>query len=407
MQDTEFKEFDRQLRSMLADAEVKPSRRVWKGVSARLDADAAPVARPWGWMKWAGMSLAAVAVAAVCVFFSGTRTSIPTKIFNQSQADMLAQTGEAAGAPTDVAAPAAIPASEVGSAASQAVSRPAARSAKPQAPDSRPVPVQEVSGEQPVPETVASQPAEEPQQAPASESGRQSTRRPKARVAEPVTDPFAAIEPVRKSFKPRIALYAQGSVGSNDASSRPAVPGARMAPGAQAEFEEILGSGSTYSVPFTIGLGVRFYVTPRLSLGTGIDYSLLARTFTGSYRGTAGTVSHTVQYIGIPVRLYYDILTTDRINFYAYGGGEAELCIGNNYRLFGTPDIVRDFGEGTNTILPSVNVGVGVEFRLGRRIGLYLDPGVNYYFPGNQQPRSIRTDKPLMLNFDAGLRFNF
>lgn len=406
MQDTEFKELDRQLRSMLADAEVKPSRRVWKGVSARLDADAAPVANPWGWMKWAGMSLAAAAVVAACVFFSGTRTSIPTKIFNQSQADMLAQTGEAAGAPTDVAAPAAIPASEVGSPAPQAASRPAVRSAKPKALDSRPVPAQEVSGEQPVPETVA-QPAEQPQQAPASEPGRQTTRRPSIRVAEPVTDPFAVLEPERKGFKPRLALYAQGSVGSNDAGSRPAAPGARMAPGGQAEFEEILGSGSTYSVPFTLGLGVRFYVTPRLSIGTGIDYSLLARTFTGSYQGTPGTVSHTVQYIGIPVRLYYDILTSDRINFYAYGGGEAEFCIGNSYRLFGTPDIVRNFGDGTNTVLPSVSVGVGVEFRLGRRIGLYLDPGVNYYFPGNLQPRSIRTDKPLMLNFDAGLRFNF
>jgi len=405
MQDTGFEKFDLEMRSMLADAEVKPSRRVWKGVSARLDADAAPAASHWGWVKWAGMSLAAVAVAAACVFFSGTRTSIPTKIFNQSQADMLAQTGDAAGAPTDVAAPAAMPASEVGSTASQAVTRPAVRSARPQAPDSRPVPAQEVSGEQPVPETVA-QPAEEPQRATASEPGRQSTRQARTTTVEPAVDPFAALEPERKGFKPRLALYAQGSVGSNDA-TRPAAPGARMAPGGNAEFEEILGSGSTYGVPFTLGIGVRLYITPRLSIGTGLDYSLLTRTFTGSYQGTAGTVSHTVQYIGIPVRLYYDILTSDRINFYAYGGGAAEFCIGNNYRLFGSPDIVRNIGEGTNTILPSVNVGVGVEFRVGRRIGLYLDPGVNYYFPGNLQPRSIRTDKPLMLNFDAGLRFNF
>jgi hypothetical protein len=262
-----------------------------------------------------------------------------------------------------------------------------------------------VSGEQPVPETVA-QPAEEPQRATASESGRQSTRPATTVTVEPAVDPFAALEPERKGFKPRLALYAQGSVGSNDA-TRPAAPGARMAPGGNAEFEEILGSGSTYGVPFTLGIGVRLYITPRLSIGTGLDYSLLTRTFTGSYQGTAGTVSHTVQYIGIPVRLYYDILTSDRINFYAYGGGAAEFCIGNNYRLFGSPDIVRNIGEGTNTILPSVNVGVGVEFRVGRRIGLYLDPGVNYYFPGNLQPRSIRTDKPLMLNFDAGLRFNF
>jgi hypothetical protein len=47
-----------------------------------------------------------------------------------------------------------------------------------------------------------------------------------------------------------------------------------------------------------------------------------------------------------------------------------------------------------------------VEFLLGRRVGLYLDPGVNYYFPCSQ-PRSIRTEKPLLLNFDVGLRFNF
>ena len=403
MQDTEFKELDRQLRSMFADAEVKPSRRVWKGVSARLDAGAAPVANPWGWMKWAGMCLAAAAVVAACVFFSGTRTSIPTKIFNQPQADMLAQTGEAAGAPTDVAAPAAIPASEVGSTAPQAASRPAVRSARPQVLDSRPAQAQEVSGEQPVPETVA-QPAEQPQQAPASEPGRQTTRQPKTRVAEPVTDPFAVPEPERKAFKPRLALYAQGSVGSNDAIGRPPLPGAYMAPGVRDEFSEVLGSSSTYGVPFTLGLGVRVYLAPSFSLGTGIDYSLLTRTFTGGYQGTPGTVSHTIQYIGIPVRLYYDILTSDRIKFYAYGGGEVEFCVGNKYRLFGSPDIVRDYK--VNSPLFSVGAGLGVEFRLGRTLGLYLDPGVNYYFPGNQ-PRSIRTDKPLMLNFDAGLRFNF
>ena len=404
MPDTGFEKFDLEMRSLLADAALKPSHRVWKGVSARLDADAAPVANPWGWLKWAGMSLAAAAAVAAGVFFSGTRTSIPTKILNQSQADMLAQTGEAAGAPTDVAAPAAIPASEVGSAAPQAASRPAVRSARPQALDSRPAPAQEVIGEQPVPETVAAQPAEQPQQATASEPGRQQARQPKARVAEPVADPFAVLEPERKGFKPRLALYAQGSVGSNDASGRPAAPGARMAPGAQDEFSEILGSSSTYGVPFTLGLGVRVYVAPSLSLGTGVDYSLLTRTFTGDYQGTPGTVSHTIQYIGIPVRLYYDILTSDRIKFYAYGGGEVEFCIGNKYRLFGSPDIVRDYK--VNNPLFSVGAGLGVEFRLGRTLGLYVDPGVNYYFPGNQ-PRSIRTDKPLMLNFDAGLRFNF
>ena len=406
MQDTEFKEFDQLLRSKLADAEVKPSRRVWKGVSARLAADAAPVASPWGWVKWAGMSLAAAAAIAAGIFFSGTRTSIPTNNYSQQQATMLAQTGEVAGAPTDVAAPAAAPVHEAGSPAAAAVSRKAVRSSATQRPGVSPA-VTAQAGEQPAPETTASLPADQPQETPVSESG--SKPAPKAAtIPTPplVSDPFAGLEPERSASRPRLALYAQGSVGSNDAAIRPAVPGARMAPGvhiAQDDFID-LGGSSTFGVPFTLGLGVRFYVTPRLSVGTGLDYSLLTRTFTGSYQSTSGTVSHTIQYLGVPVRLYYDLLTSDRIRFYAYGGGELEFCIGNKYRLFGAPDIVREYG--VKDLMYSVGTGLGVEFRLGRTLGLYVDPGVNYYFPGNQ-PRSIRTDKPLMLNFDAGLRFNF
>lgn len=405
MQDTEFKEFDQLLRSRLADAEVKPSRRVWKGVSARLAADAAPVASPWGWMKWAGMSLAAAAAIAAGIFFSGTRTSIPTNNYSQEQAIALAQTGEVSGAPTDVAAPEAAPVHEAGSPATAAVSRKAVRSSATQRPGVNPATTAQ-AGEQPAPETTASLPAEQPQEAPVSESGSKPAPKVVTTPTQPfVSDPFAGLEPERRASRPRIALYAQGSVGSNDANLRPAAPGVRMAPGIhiQDDFYD-LGGSTTFGVPFTLGVGVRFYVTPRLSVGSGIDYSLLTRTFMGSYQGTSGTVSHTIQYLGIPVRLYYDILTSDRIKFYAYGGGELEFCIGNKYRLFGTPDIVREYG--VKDLMYSVGTGLGVEFRLGRTLGLYLDPGVNYYFPGNQ-PRSIRTDKPLMLNFDAGLRFNF
>lgn len=260
MPDMEFSEFDRQLRSMLADAEVKPSRRVWKGVSARL-APVAPVASPWSWMRWAGLSLAAAAAVAAGIFFLGTRTSIPTKINNQPQATLLAQTGDAAGAPTDVAAPAAAPVLlEEGSTAPEAVSRTAVRPSRALPPDVRPAEAARESGEQPAPEATASLPADQPQGAPVSESGRKA-RQPRAAESDPA--PFGAAEAERRGFRPRLALYAQGSVGSNDARPSPA-PASRMAPGVPQMDEFIdLGSSSTYGVPFTLGLGVRLYVAPR------------------------------------------------------------------------------------------------------------------------------------------------
>ena len=401
MQDKHSNDFDLQVRSILADAGIKPSRRVWKAVSSRLDAaQAAPAAPAWGWMKWAGMSLAAAAVAAT-LFFTGTRHSIPTKIHNQEQA-LLAQAGTDADTPVPAAVPASVPAGE---AADMTVpSAPNPRRAAPVRSEGKPVVRPEASASPAEPEAsapaVGDQPVQE-QQEPAPQQTAPSVRQKQhEQVRTVVSDPFAGPVATKQAFKPRVALYAQGAVGSNESDFRPA--GVMMAPGKSSGFSE-LGS-SSFGVPFTLGIGARIYLLPRFSLGTGLDYSLLTRTFTGSYGDVSGTVSHTLQYIGVPLNLYYDVLSSDKIKFYVYGGGEVEYCLSNKYRLFANPDIIRSYPvEGLQF---SVGGGIGVEFLLGRRVGLYLDPGLNYYFPGNQ-PRSIRTDKPLLLNFDAGQRFNF
>lgn len=397
MQDTHYQEFDRQIRSMLADAEAKPSRRVWKGVSARLGAAAAPAAPAWGWVRWAGLSLAAAAAIVAGIFLFQPRTSIPTIIHNPEQAQ-LAQADDPASASESFDAQAGVAAPEASVPAE--TSRPAVRRPAPQRPASG-LAAQSDSEGQPEPEAPAAAAAEEQQASPASAAG----RRPVTRPVRPVYDPFLGlgVEPVQvRPSKPRPSLYAQGAVGSNDAAARFPSGGMQMAPGEQHGFSEL--GASSFSVPFTAGLGVRFYVTPRLSIGTGLDYTLLSRTFAGSYADVPGSVHHTLRYVGIPVRLYYDIISSGRIRFYVFGGGEAEYCIGNTYKLYASPDIVRTYK--VDDLQFSVNAGLGVEFLLAPRIGMYLDPGANYYFNCNQ-PRSIRTEKPFMLNFDVGLRFNF
>ena len=401
MQDNHSKDFDLQLRSMLEDAAVKPSRRVWKGISARLDPAPSPAAGAWGWMKWAGVSLAAAAALAAGIFFSGTQTSIPTINHNQEQA-LLAQAAEPAGAGSETPAP-AVAATE--DAVQPAASLPAPRNAA----------VRQAAGQTAgIPETAAPAQSEElpvsgmaaaQQQEPRQEAaapGQTGQRGPQTRQQPPVQDPFAEEIParVRRAGKPRIALYAQGAIGSNDAKSQPA-PGTWMAPGKSSGFSEL--SSSTYGVPFTLGAGVRIYLLPRFAVGTGVDYSLLTRTFTGSFEEVSGSVLHSLQYIGIPLNFSYDLIDSDKIKFYVFAGGEAEFSIANKYRLFANPDIIRSYPVERPQL--SVGGGFGVEFRLNRHLGIYLDPGVSYYFPGNQ-PKSIRTDKPLLLNFDAGLRFN-
>ncbi len=415
----EFNEFDLQMRSMLEDAEAKPSKRVWKGISARLDAAAeARGASQYGWMKWAGAALAFAAAIGAGFFFTGPQgTELQPQevslIAETVPQEPLLETAEAAEAAPAVSA---VSAGKAVSAASAGQSRAAVlQGGAPSDNDN----IGAIAIYNNAETAVAAEPAEK-REAAAAERAATSSRPgrndySKSDYSEE-EDGFAALEAedARKARTARrTALYLKGAVGGNDSDFRTSRPYAAMAPGyGTSGISEL--STSTYGVPFTLGLGVRFYLIGGLSIGTGIDYSLLTRTFTGKYtefaaggeveRSEAGNVSHTLQYIGVPVGLYYDILDFDKVKFYVYGLGEAEYCISNKYTLYASPNI--SCSDKVEKLQYSVGLGLGLEFSLSRTLGLYLDPGLRYYFPCDQ-PKSVRTDKPVCVNFDAGLRFNF
>ena len=247
MQDNRFDDFDLQVRSIFEDAAETPPRRVWKGVSARLDAAAA--ARPWAWMKWAGVALAAAAAIALGVFLPGTKnTSIPTNNHYQQQA-LLAEAGGPAAASVEIDAAAAAPAQN--DAPVQVTPRRSVRAAAPQREaESRPAAVTEPA--------VAEPAAQQPQESVAAAAPQENNL--------PTVDPFSVPDPgtsVRKAVR-RPALYAQGAIGGNESTGRLLPPAARMAPGASEDFSE--QGASSYGIPITVGLGVRFYLAPRLSV---------------------------------------------------------------------------------------------------------------------------------------------
>ena len=179
------------------------------------------------------------------------------------------------------------------------------------------------------------------------------------------------------------------------------------------------GETSKYGLPVTLGLNARYYVTNRLSLGTGIDYTFLARTFPGTYNEvtpddsgdpvlvrsvTSDAIVNDQHYLGVPLNIYFDFLQSRRFRAYVHAGGEVEKNVRSNYRIPTGGEVIR-YQEKVKGVQWSVGGGVGVEVRLGQHVGLFVDPGVRYYFDG-KQPSSIRTRQPLMMNFDAGLRFN-
>ena len=135
------------------------------------------------------------------------------------------------------------------------------------------------------------------------------------------------------------------------------------------------------------------------------------RTFTGVYTNihegkttivTSSDIKNTLHYVGIPVNVYYNIVDGTKVKFYAYAGGAVEKGISNVYRIGRSEGDIR-YHESVKGVQASAGAGFGVEFTLADKLGLYVNPGLRYYFDCGQ-PVSIRTQQPLMMNFEIGFR---
>ena len=212
----------------------------------------------------------------------------------------------------------------------------------------------------------------------------------------------------RQSRRPEISLTIYGNALSNNSDGKSSRrPPIMQSPGVMKDCV-VEDQAKSYGIPLSFGAGVKIAFTPRWALSAGINYTLLTRTLSGTYYDRDGSpnydnsISNRQNYIGIPVNVYCNILSGDFVDFYALAGGTVEKCVSDNY-LVDVQNRELNWSKGSKGVQLSAGLGIGVEFILARRLGLYIDPSVRYYFE-SRQPKSIRTVQPLMFSFEAGLR---
>jgi len=396
------KEFDLKLRSMLDGVEEEVPQRVWEGVSSRIGRRRAPVA----WMRWAGAGLAAAAAVALGVVLTGTFKGGSDSLA-PSQESLVAEVRTPEAPAAELTEEVSETAMELPLTMSAASTRRTAGRAKAEPASVAQEAVTERSEAVSAEEKPAVQEQKQEAAAPRQSSEKKSTK------SQAWDDPFArmAYEDAHSHQMRVKSVGFGGLVGTND-SAKPGSRGAGMmgAPGESGFTGISENSESRYGVPASLGLGVRINLTDRWSVGTGLSYSQLTRSFDGEYYDVStsvkcysGRVKNNVQYIGIPVNLYYNVVSNDVFDFYTFAGGSVEKCISNKFRVPTKDDdiILKGAKEGLQY---SAAVGMGVQFNIADSFGLYIDPSARYWM-GKNQPKSIRTQQPFMFNIELGLRF--
>ena len=268
MQYDDNERFDLQVKAMLENAEEKVPSRVWSAVSGRLNSQ--PSLKPvfWGWFG-AGAA-AACAVLAAVLFVKAPESSIPQALDSGSRAISELIESESGMPEVQEEVP------EIQNLEIRKVSKYIAA-----ATNSSKVPV--VSEEtvsvaaDDVPVAVTTGTA-----AQADISENYSDERP---GRYDFNDSFAMQEE-HSSKGRRISITLDGALLGNDSdaatNSKPWMGGG----GSSMSMQEL--STSTYSIPLSFGLGVRIGLSDKFSIGTGLNYTLLTRKFSGSYQGHLG-----------------------------------------------------------------------------------------------------------------------
>lgn len=387
-------ESDDLMRSILSQGEEDVPAHVWEGISSELDRIDGISRRKTVmlWFRRSAVAAAAAAAVAVGVFtdWNGNGDIVPAT--SDKGLIAVAESPEI-NAGYELSSPAAISERKLPSYLAY-------------------VPEEEAETVETV--AVPAEPAEAPEkQEPAKE--------PQGTVSagnEPAAETWPEIweddetEKIRK--RRRTALTLSGIAGTNSVQSsglgpmrRPSMSTSRPKTGVEQKSSE-----STYGLPISLGAGVKIGLSDRWSLGVGANYTILTRKFFGTYTkvNQEGTIEESVStdirnaqhYVGIPVNAFYSIVDNEYMNFYTYAGFTVERCLSDKYDILNTEYIYKGTVKGVQT---SANIGLGVEFMLGRHLGLYMDPSLRYYFDCGQ-PKSIRTAQPLMLGIEMGLRVN-
>lgn len=163
----------------------------------------------------------------------------------------------------------------------------------------------------------------------------------------------------------------------------------------------------SHKMPVSIGMSVRYKFGKRLGAESGLNFSILSSDIVSG--GSKG--EQTLKYVGIPLKLSFDLCSSRNFNLYASAGGMLEKAVGGKITMnyYRNAQFIRTSGYSVKPkeLEWSVNASVGASYDILPQLGVFVEPGVSCHFRSNAPVRSIYTDRPTNFSLGFGLLWTF
>jgi hypothetical protein len=166
-----------------------------------------------------------------------------------------------------------------------------------------------------------------------------------------------------------------------------------------------------HRTPISFGLSVSRSLTRRLSLQSGLVYSLLISDWETQATAYNTRTRQTLHFVGVPLSLSYRIAEWNRFQVYAAAGVQADVNVAGQLRereyLNALQTGVRLSGERMKEWQWSAHARAGVSYPLIPHISAFAEMGAAYYFDNGSDIETLYSDKAFNLSPQIGFRLNF
>ena len=164
-----------------------------------------------------------------------------------------------------------------------------------------------------------------------------------------------------------------------------------------------------HRLPVRVGLNVAYRLTDRISVESGVSYTRLSSDMKDGTKDNYSSGSQKLDYIGVPLNVKYRAFGYRRLSVYASAGLLTEKCVSgkttHEYVISGEKKRHEAEDVAAKPWQLSVNAALGAQFDVLRNVGVYVEPGVSYYFDDRSTLSTIYKENPLNFNFNLGVRY--
>ncbi len=171
-----------------------------------------------------------------------------------------------------------------------------------------------------------------------------------------------------------------------------------------------LGEVAHHYRPKTFNLSFNKQLSPNWTFGTGLTYTRLKSEFESEYHRAKLVKTQKIDYVGIPLRLTYRIWSKGRFNAYTTGGVTFEMPVHSSFEkkyIFTSDSTFTLKGNIKPRYQWSVNLGIGIQYRIFKPFSLYFEPNMFYYFGNGSGIENYRTEHPFFITVPFGLRLTW